>query len=320
MKNSVTFPLPDLFIFIEVFKKAMKKIKTKGIRFMKKSFIRRILNAALSCSLALSAAACSKNNEAQPKTIEDTEYITETQYNTSELLEIYNRKFELLNEKYGTDLRIAPFLLTEAELDELLTGYSNMTDEEFEEYFVNMKEESEAYKKEEAERSGVIVHTQADPYSIEDLIARGYKISFSTNMVKNTEPVYPHKTDVENEETEEDNTSELLEIYNRKFELLNEKYGTDFEIAVWSVTKAKLDELLTGYSQMTDEEFEEYFLDLKEKSDAYLKQQSELHGTYSKRSGCTFDDLLRMGAEITVYNAETDAVYTLTPSSSPSAE
>ena len=100
---------------------------------------------------------------------------------------------------------------------------------------------------------------------------------------------------------DENTALDALEIYKHKFDLLNEKYGTDFQIATFDMTESELNDLLAGYLNMTDEEFEEYFVDMKEKSERFLKEQSEGHFTYSNNDGYSIDDMLREDGEIVTY-------------------
>lgn len=103
-----------------------------------------------------------------------------------------------------------------------------------------------------------------------------------------------------NGSSEEYAASEVLDIYRHKVELLNGKYGTDFHIAEFDMTETELNDMLTEYLNMTDEEFEQHFLDMKESSERFLKEQSETHVMYSESSKITLDDLLRSGYEISV--------------------
>lgn len=84
-----------------------------------------------------------------------------------------------------------------------------------------------------------------------------------------------------NVSSEENITSDSINIYVQKFELLNEKYGTSFVIAIPDMTESEINDLLEFYSGMTDEEFEEYFLGLKKERDAFMQKQSEIHGVIS---------------------------------------
>ena len=135
--------------------------------------------------------------------------------------------------------------------------------------------------------------------------------------------------------SEEYAAPDVLEIYQHKLELLNEKYGTDFHIATFSMTETEINDLMAEYLNMTDEEFEEYFLDLKEKSERFLKEeQSKNHVMYSGiNSYSSLDELLRTDAEVnfcyaeaaedknTSYNTENSAVENVqTPSASPDIE
>lgn len=96
-----------------------------------------------------------------------------------------------------------------------------------------------------------------------------------------------------NVSSEEYSALDSLEFYKHKFELLNEKYGTDFQIATFDMTEAELSDLLTGYLNMTDEEFEAYFLDMKEKCEQFLQAQSEGNIIYSKNENRSNDNTLR---------------------------
>lgn len=101
--------------------------------------------------------------------------------------------------------------------------------------------------------------------------------------------------------SEENTNPDVLEIYKHKFELLNEKYGTDFQIATFNMTETELNDLLTDYLNMTDEEFEAYFIDMKEKSDDFLQRQSENHViVYSVKDSCSFDDMLLEDGNISI--------------------
>ena len=86
-----------------------------------------------------------------------------------------------------------------------------------------------------------------------------------------------------NVSSEENNVLNTLEIYRHKFEVFNEKYGTDFQIATFDMTETELNDLLVQYSEMTDEEFEEYFLDMKEKCECFLQAQSENIMIYNEK-------------------------------------
>lgn len=114
-----------------------------------------------------------------------------------------------------------------------------------------------------------------------------------------------------NVSSEEITVSNALGIYERKFELLNEKYGTDFQIATFDMTEAELNDLLMSYLNMTDEEFEEYFLDMKEKCEYFLQEQSENHVIYSERDSYSSYNIasdVTLGINDTTYNVEEDAM------------
>ena len=92
--------------------------------FSKHMVIRKTLIVALSCIvLTLGSAEVSSEGDVVPNT-----------------LDFYQHKIELLNEKYGTDLTLATFSMTESEINDLMIYYSGMTDEEFEEYFYEIVE------------------------------------------------------------------------------------------------------------------------------------------------------------------------------------
>ncbi|MBQ3160615.1 MAG: hypothetical protein IJC04_00655 [Oscillospiraceae bacterium] len=64
--------------------------------------------------------------------------------------------------------------------------------------------------------------------------------------------------------------SDTIEIYIQKLERFNEKYKTSFELDIYNKSVSDLDEIIVFYSQMTDDEFEEYFLDLKQQYEIWL--------------------------------------------------
>ncbi|MDE6762294.1 MAG: hypothetical protein K2J73_01275 [Oscillospiraceae bacterium] len=91
---------------------------------MKHMVIRKTLSIALSCIvLTLFSSGVSSEEDA-----------------VSDTLAFYQHKIELFNEKYGTDLALATFSMTESEINDLMIYYSGMTDEEFEEYFYEVVE------------------------------------------------------------------------------------------------------------------------------------------------------------------------------------
>lgn len=75
--------------------------------------------------------------------------------------------------------------------------------------------------------------------------------------------------------SEEDVVSGTLDFYMHKIELLNEKYGTDLNLATFSMTESEISDLMLYYSEMTDEEFEEYFYDIVKIAKAYPAPISE---------------------------------------------
>ncbi len=95
-----------------------------------------------------------------------------------------------------------------------------------------------------------------------------------------------------NVSSEENVTSDSINIYVQKFELLNEKYGTNFVIAIPDMTESEINDLFEFYSEMTDEEFEEYFLGLKKERDAFMQMQSEIHGVISSKEKLSRDNKL----------------------------
>ena len=77
-----------------------------------------------------------------------------------------------------------------------------------------------------------------------------------------------------------DITSDTLDIYIHKFEVLNEKYGTSFVLDTSYLTESEINDFLEEYSAMTDEEFEEYFVGIIEARDSFLQELSENHVIY----------------------------------------
>ena len=96
---------------------------------MKHMVIRKTLSIALSC-IVLTSFSSGVSSE------EDA---------VSDTLAFYQHKIELFNEKYGTDLALATFSMTESEINDLMIYYSGMTDEEFEEYFYDIVKIARAY-------------------------------------------------------------------------------------------------------------------------------------------------------------------------------
>lgn len=136
---------------------------------MKHNFIRKVLSAALACSVMVLGSVNVSSTESGENTVSD-------------LLGVYEHKFELLNEKYGTDLHIAAPVMTEAELNDLLTRYASMTDEEFEEYFLDNKEKSEYYLQAQSENHVVYYDYGKNICSLDDILREGGKVTFSKNF------------------------------------------------------------------------------------------------------------------------------------------
>lgn len=159
---------------------------------MKHNFIRKLLSVMLSCSVM--ALGCVN--------------VSSEEYSALNSLEVYKHKFELLNEKYGTDFHIATFNMTETELNDLLTDYLNMTDEEFETYFIDMKEKSDDFLKRQSEQN--VIYCENEMYATDDLLREDVKF-VSSKFIKGTTINHPQDFINSSEDTDDNDEKSTLE-------------------------------------------------------------------------------------------------------------